>query len=236
MALNAYILRTQQLLQYPAPASGLYSATDITSWINQARGQLAADGECVRAIGTISTTAGQPNYLFSAISFSNSAIAGPLYVRRITYSVGDGQQMLDNSSWEWFDQFYLNRVEPKSGEPRVWAQYAQGSTGSFYIDPQPDQVYTLNCDCNCYPIALVDDTTVEVIPYLWTDAVPYYAAYLALLSAQTGDREAEAQRMFQLYQTFVARARGGANPPVNRYLYEQAPDPAQAAKTAQKGG
>jgi hypothetical protein len=239
VALTAYIDQTNRLLQYPVPTVPLYSTADLTAWINIARGQLAAEGECIRKIGTIAATAGQQSYNFSSIDLGTSSvtgIAGPLYVRRINYSVGNGQILMDNSSWEWFDQFYLNQVVPQSGNPEIWSQYGQGTTGSLYVYPVPDQAYTLNCDCNCYPIPLVDNSTVEAIPYLWTDAVPYFAAYLALLSAQSGVRQGQGDQMLARYRDFVARARGGATPPINRYLYEQGPDAAQSAKFAQKAG
>jgi len=80
------------------------------------------------------------------------------------------------------------------------------------------------------------DTDIEAIPYLWTDAVPYFAAYLALMSAQTNMRMEQAQRYFQLYQTFVQRARQAATPAVNRYAYEQMPDPTRANKLGLQGG
>ena len=127
---------------------------------------------------------------------------------------------------------------PPSGIPLSWAQYGQGSSGqgtgsgasgSFYIDPLPDAIYPLTCDCVCYPIALVNDATVEAIPYLWTDAVPFFAAYYALLSSQTSARVADANRMFETYKTFLDRARQFSNPAVERWQYEQAGDVAQAA-------
>jgi hypothetical protein len=90
--------------------------------------------------------------------------------------------------------------------------------------------YTLQLDCACYPQALALDTDVEALSYLWTDAVPYFAAYLALLSAQTGQRTQQAQQMFALYEQFAARARQFANPPVNRFAYEQSQDPTMANK------
>jgi hypothetical protein len=97
--------------------------------------------------------------------------------------------------------------------------------GSFVIDPLPDIAYNLNLDCVCYPIALTADTDFEAIPNLWTDAVPFYAAYYALLSAQTSARMQDAERYFQYYQQFMQRARSAVTPDVLRYEYEQVPDP-----------
>jgi hypothetical protein len=242
MALTAYETNLENLLQLPASPTTLYPTATLDGWINIARGQLAGEAECVRAIGTISTVIGQRNYNFSALSFGSSAttgIQGAINVRRVTYSVASGQQWIPPREWEYFDLYHVNNPAPLQGPPVVWAQYAQGAatpatgssaTGSFWIDPPPDTVYSLNCDCTCYPITLINDSTVEAIPYLFTDCVPFFAAYYAFLSAQTGARSADAERMYGYYQTFLARARRISNPSVNRSQYEQASDPAAINK------
>lgn len=166
-------------------------------------------------------------------------------MRRISYNVASGQRWVAPRSWEYFDLYFLNNPVPQNGPPSEWSQFSQGSSGqgsitgigggtmasgSFYLDPPPDLVYVLNCDCVCYPQALVSDTDVEAIPYIFTDAIPYFAGYLALLSAQTSARQADAERLFGYYQTFVQRARHFANPSVNRGMYQQEPDPTRINK------
>lgn len=240
--LTAYQTATQALLQNPGAPSTLYAITDINRWINTARGQVAGDGQCIRFIGTVPTIVGQRAYTFASLSFTNIAIGGALSVRRINYAVGSGQKIVYLREWEWFDYYYLNNPVPVNGAPSHAAQHQQGgagpgvgggagtaATGSFYLDPPPDAVYTLSCDCNCWPISLVDDTTIEAIPYSWTDAVPFLAAYYALMSSQTTEREAQAARLYQQhYLTFLQKARGNTNPAVLSYMYEQAPNPTTA--------
>lgn len=240
--LNAYLTKTQRLLQNPPAPTSLYSAADVTAAVNTSRGQLAGEAECIRVLGTIPTVVGQRAYNFSDITVGLAAVngvRGVIHVRRIMYNIGDGQRWLTPRPWEWFDLYNLNNPVPVNSTPTTWAQYAQGSsgtstgsgaTGSFYLDPAPDDVLTLTCDCVCYPVDLADDTTVEAIPYLWTDAVPFFAAYYALLASQTSARQADAERMFGHYQTFVERARRASNPSVNRWQYQQASDPTQANK------
>ena len=240
--LNNYITDTDNLLQKPGANTKLYDNTSVTRWINLARGQLAGEAECIRLLGTLTTTIGQRNYNFSALNIGTPATTGAqgvINVRRINFGVASGQKTLAPRPWEWFDLYCLNNPVPSNGAPQRWAQFGQGSagtstgsgaSGSFYIDPPPDSTYTLYCDCVCYPIALVDDTTVEAIPYLWTDAVPFFAAYYALLSAQSSARVADAQRMMDMYKNFLERARKASNPTVYRWQYEQAGDPTQAAK------
>jgi hypothetical protein len=190
--------------------------------------------------------------LFSNFTFDNPAgIAGVIHVRSVQYFIAQGFKWLEPRSWPWFDLYHLNNPVPVPGPPTVWAQYKQGSagtgsitgegggamtSGNFWIDPIPDQAYTLYADCVCYPIALAADSDFEAIPYLWTDAVPFYAAYYALLSAQTSARMADAERYYQYYTQFVQRARTAATPDVNSYLYEQVPDPTALAQMGLPSG
>ena len=255
--LTQYLTLTTSLLQNPAAPSTLYPTALLTNFINIARGQVAGEGKCIKAIGTISTVIGQRNYNFSGISFgvvATTGIQGALDLVRVQYNVGTGQKWVKGKSWAWFDFQRLNNPVPTSGAPTEWAQLSQGSaglgsitgegsgtiaSGSFYVDPLPDYTYVLNCLCDCYPQALVADTDVEALPYLWTDSVPYFAAYLALMSAQTSARLQQAQQMLQLYEQFVQRARQFANPDLNAFAFEQSKDPTMAGRfgvTQQRAG
>lgn len=235
--LNQYLTDLTNLLQNPVSPAALYSTASLTRYLNIARGQVATEGECVRVIATIQTTIAQRNYNFSALNtgvVATTGIQGVMHVRRISYNVATGQKWFTPRAWEYFDLYHLNNPVPDSGAPTAWAQYGQGSagtntgsgaSGSFYIDPLPDIAYTLNCDCVAYPQSLAADGDVEAIPYPWTDAVPFFAAYYAYLSSQTGARQADADRMYGRYQEFLSRARKSANPSVNRFAYEQSGDP-----------
>jgi hypothetical protein len=257
MALTAYETQVKRLLQNPSAPTTLYSQTDIDSYINTARGQIAGEGEAIRVLATLTTTIGVNNYAFSSISTGTPAttgIAGVMSVREIWYGVGTGRQWIIPRPWEWFGQFHYNNAVPVNGPPSVWSQFAQGASpntggtanaqssfgGSIYLDPVPDMAYVLTLDCVCFPIALTNDATVEALPYLWTDAVPFFAAYYALLSAQMQARRADAEAYWNYYQTFLERARRLTNPSVNRFQYEQAGDPTTMNKIgtapAQKGG
>ena len=251
--LTAYLNQTRRLLQNPAAPTALYSDADLTGWVNIARGQLAGESEAIRVHGTISTVASQRSYNFSSINVGVAAttgVQGVINIGNMNCAVNSGARWMTPRPWPWFSLYNNNNPVPENGVPTEWAQYGQGSsgtstgsgaTGSFFVDPTPDGVYALTANCVCYPIALVNDTTVEAIPYLWTDAVPFFAAYYALLSAQNNARMADAERYFNHYQTFVERARKASNPSVNRWLYPQTVDPVQAnklglAKPATAGG
>lgn len=232
MALTAYENATTRLLQNPPAPTSLYATADIDTWINSARNQLAGESESVRVIATVATAVGNRVYPFSGITVSGtSGVNQVLHVRRVSYSVATGQRWITPRPWSWFDFYYLaNNPVPVNGPPLRWSQFAQGALGSLYIDPPPDQIYTLNFDCVCLPVTLTSDSTPEAIPYPWTDAIPYFAAYLALLSAQSPARQADAQRYLQMYESFVDRARQFSNPDIVRHQYLQAPDPTLPSK------
>jgi hypothetical protein len=251
--LTAYETQVKRLLQNPGAPASLYADSDLDSWINTARGQVAGEGECVRFIGTFAAVPNQSAYPFSGIAISNVNVSGPVKVINTWYQVGvgptgiNGQRLVYPRNWEWLTLYGLNNPIPVPGPPARWVQYGQGAApgdagsavgGTLYLDPPPDAANTINVDCACYPIALVDNTTPEVIPYLWTDAVPFFAAYYALLSAQTSARIADAERLYNHYETFMTRARIASNPSQGRWQYQQAEDPVQALKLGlgPKGG
>jgi len=234
MALYGYMQEVERLLH--DLKQEIVNPANIILFINNARGQVAGESECIRTIGTISSVVGQRVYNFSSLNIgtpSTTGVQGIINVRRINYSVADGQKWIAPKAWEWFDFYFLNNPTPQNGVPITWAQYGQGAgvtgaaTGSFYLDPPPDAIYTLSCDCVCYPQDLVDDTTVEAIPFLWTNAVAYYAAYLAYLNIQKADM---AKSMFEQYKVFIQRARQAANPSLNRFMYSQSVDPSRLSK------
>lgn len=225
MALFAYRQQTQRLLADTRTVRS--NPSDLDGYINQARGQLAGESECLRVYGSLALAADTQQYPFSAISLADAPAGteGVLSVRTASYAVASGAKRVMPRPWPWFNLYILCQPVPETGAPSVYAQYGQGAAGTLFFN-MPDQAYTLNLDTACYPAALAADTDPEAIPYPWTDAVPYYAAYLALLPAD-GD---SAQRMLDLYGIFVQRARRAATPTVLSNNYEQTSDPTLANK------
>ena len=249
--LAAYQTQTRSLLQLPGTnSSNLYTDQDLNRFINIARGQVAGEGQCIWVHGTISTVAGQDSYRFQDISVGGpgNGVQGVITISSLHISLGSGQLWLTPRPWPWFSLYERNTVTPQPGVPASWAQYGQGAAatavpnspvngGSFYVSPAPDDVYPLICNSVCYPTPLTDDTSPEAIPYFWTDAVPFFAAYFALMSAQTNARIADAALMYkQHYKEFMDRARTQSNPDVLRWQYRQAGDPAQGPKMGIKAG
>lgn len=245
-----YLLQTRSLLQLPGTNStSLYTDLDLTRWINIARGQVAGEGECIKLIGTISTVVGQTFYQFSDINTgvpATNGIEGVINIQSLSLNIASGQLWMTPRPWPWFSLYNQNNPVPQQGTPTEWSQFSQGASpgvsgsangGSFCLSPAPDDIYTINTTAICYPIPLASDSDPEALPYFWTDAVPFFAAYFALLSAQTNARMADAAQMYKgHYEEFMDRARKQSNAGVNRWLYPQAGDPAQGPKMSIKGG
>ena len=232
--LQTYLNATQNLLQNPSAPVALYSAQNLTTYINTARGQVAGEGRCVRRIGLLQLVRGQQEYNFSAIAIQNgTGVAGVINVSQGMLGIAQGYRWMRPRAFTWMTLYRLNDVVPKVGPPNEWAVFGQGAApqaglqaagGSLYVSPAPDQNYTMWLDCVCYPVPLVDDTTPEVVPFLWSDSISYFAAYLALLSAQSQARQADADRMMQRYSEFANRARNFSNPEVLQGIYSQSPN------------
>lgn len=223
--LNTYLAQVQQLLQNPSAPAALYSTANLTTWINTARGQIAGEAECIRVYASLPLTTGTRQYPFSAVNLNNApGVSGVTNIRTMWYPVGSGQLWITPRSFEWFSLYHLSNPVPPSGPPTTWAQFAQGTGGSLFIDPLPDQAYTLNLDTVCYPINLALDTDPEAIPEYWQDAVQFLAAFFALLSAQAGARQNDADRMWKRYKEFMTRARQFATPSLLPGQNEQVPD------------
>lgn len=199
-----------------------YNDFDLRDFINIARGQVAGEGECIRVYSTLSIAPTSQQYPFSAVTFptGTTGVASVLSVRDVTYQVASGRKKVYSREWEWFNRFILSTPVPIASWPRYWAQYGQGTLGTLWVN-LPDINYTLYLDTVCLPDALNIDADPEAIPELWTDAVPYYAAYMGFL--QFGDRD-NSQNMFQAFTTFMGRARSGATPSQLPHQFSDVPD------------
>lgn len=219
--LDIYLAQFTSLIQAPNSPVPLISNTAATGYINTARNQVAGEGECIRSYASLAVVAGTQQYAFSAITFpvGTAGIQGVANVRLANYALGNGSVYIRPRSWEWFHLYYLCNQQTAAA-PEVFAQFGQGENGTLWFN-LPDINYNVSLDTVCYPIPLVTDSTVEAIPYPWTDAVPYYAAWLGMMNEQ---RQGDADRMMQRFKDLMARARLMSNPSVMPSNYAQQPD------------
>ena len=204
MALTSYETLTAALLQAPSSPIPLIATGTLDSYINIARNQVAADAECIRVQATLALISGTQSYNFSAITVPGGVGVGSVITVRSAQSAG---QPINILNWERFAQYYLGNG--LSGPPSLAAQQGQGVGGTLFFNPIPNAAASVSLDAVCLPIALVNDATPEAIPALWTDAVPFYAAWLAMQSLQ---RQADAEMMLRRYESLVRRGRQLSTP------------------------
>jgi len=209
--LSYYLTQLTQLLANPAAPSPLYATADLTTWINTARAQVAGETGCIRLIGSLPVTSVSQVYPFSAITTTVTSVQNVYAVRQITRSSGSGAIYMGSRGYPWAVSYWMNNPAPVAAAPTEYAQLGQAATGSLVLNATPDQAYTLNIDATWQPIPLVSDLTAEAIPYPFQDAVPFYGAYLAYMSAQ---RQADAQGKYAQYKEMIDRARGISVPDV----------------------
>ncbi len=197
MALAAYQAITLRLLNDPTNA--VYPIGDVTAAINTGRGQIAGATHCIRTTLSRSTVPGTGDY--ALLSFPTLASASGVLVA-LAPQMGDcAGFFLAQREWEWFFKYDYARQTRRTGRPQEWAIQQPAPRGFVSLDPVPDQVYSLAFDMACLPVDLADDTTIEAIPYPWTDAIPYFAAYLLYQDKQ---RTADAQAMLQRWGEFMS--------------------------------
>lgn len=159
---------------------------------------------------------GQEVYTFASVNAiiqaNNPGIQGIVAVQDIALSWGSWKPMLRNiGAWSQFQAWCRAWNVGQENYPVAWSQFGQGAAGSIYLFPIPSVIAQMDWDCYCYPINLVTDDDAEAIPYPFTDAVPYYAAYWAYMSVQNQDM---AEVMWSNYKRQMAEARSFATPSI----------------------
>jgi hypothetical protein len=201
-----YRQQTQRLLHDTRQVT--INLQDVDFYINDARVQIALAAECLRQPATLAMIVGQQPYPFSemVLQAAGNPVAGlagvgNVRVARLALITG-GQRRLEMRSWEYFDTFWLSRLAPVPGPPQITARLQPGISGTLWFAPAPDDVYPINLDTVAYPVPLKLDSDVEALPVPFTDAVPFFAAYLAFLSLRDPDG---AGAMWAEYQKFEMR-------------------------------
>lgn len=212
MALTAYLQTTLLLLNDAGIAS--FNPDDLTTYINLGRNQIASEGECVRDTGSLTMVSSTTRYMFSSIVLpSSSGYNSVLNVRQITYTNSNGyQSSMTQRPWEWFWRYNLAQgVAVSDATPTTWSVLGRGTQGVLYVSPPPSAATVLTCDCTILPNTLALDSDIEALPYPFTDAVPFYAAFYA---ANTAGNMDVASQFFSLYQIYLKAAAEGSTPTV----------------------
>ena len=165
-----------------------------------------------------SLVANQEVYPFSGIDLSQfPGVDSVYYVRSVSIIYANYRYSLPIYSFSTYQaQIRQYSAGSYTYVPTFGAQFGQGTSGSFYLYPPPSQAYQLEFDCQCLPQDLLDDGSVEAIPDPWTDAVPYFAAHLAMIELQNWNSSRAFEDQFNNRMTrFGAYTRPGRR--VNPY-------------------
>lgn len=192
MLLSQYQRLTRRLLSDPTFAR--INDFDLRDYINIARAQVAADGECVRTTGTGTVTGGLAVEQLSQLALAESGLSQALVARNAYLS----NVRVNIRSWDWFVAYSMFNPQPTP----VMAHQGQGTATSLYISSQAGGA--LWVDVVALPEDLVDDTTPDAVPFPWSDAVSFYAAHYASIAVERGD---EADKFMARYRDLMRRAR-----------------------------
>lgn len=187
------------------PGSGYF---DPVIEITDATG---VDGDLTPVLSAINqTTLNQEVYQFSAIPLGDAqGVASILAIKSISMIYDNYRYSLPMYGFSAYQAYVRRYPFQYAYVPTVSSQYGQGTNGSLYLYPIASQAYAFECDCFCLPIDLTTDSDYEAIPYPWTDSIPYYAAYLAMLQMQ---RANEARGMLELFDKMLLRQSVAARP------------------------
>jgi hypothetical protein len=108
-----------------------------------------------------------------------------LAIQNVSVSWGGIKPTMRHLDWSAFQAYLRSYNTQATNWPAVWAQYAQGVQGSVYLNPIPSMTLQMEWDTYCLPEDLTSDDDPEFIPYPFTNAVPYYAAWWATIPGNT---------------------------------------------------
>ncbi len=210
------LLHDFSLQFYGAPLS-------LTRLINKARDRIAITAQCLRVLvpnASFSTTAGQNIYTFANLNSyvqTTTGVQGIVGIYSVAVSQGTIKPVLDYLPWQAMQAYMLSYNSQYQGYCNAWSQYSFGDIGSLYVWPIPSGAFPTDIDTYCQPTDLVNSTDICALPYPWTDAVPYYVAYWALMNAQ---RIEEAKVMKDEYENIMKWARASVQAPVIPTMYD----------------
>jgi len=209
--LTEYQTQTQNLLN--DSGGQFFNASTLTSYINRSRRRVASASGCVRVLVQAQTIANQEEYKFhdwTALAQATAGVREILAVRSLAIAIGPG-----DGAWKpvwnrlpWTDFQARFRIWNKAwmgviSYPGFYAQYGFGVGGSIFLAPIPTLQQPMELDCSCMPFPLQSDNDPEAICLPWSDAVPYYAAFLCMLQQQ---RKEDAAAILQIFQAELPHA------------------------------
>lgn len=163
---------------------------------------------------------GQEIYNFSSIDLTPfPGIASILAVKSVSIIYANYRYSLPRYAFSVYQSQVRQYPLQYQYVPTICSQYGQGIAGSMYMYPLASASYQMEWDCICLPSDLLTDLDYEAIPDPWTDAVGWFAAYLAYLEIQNANAAAGYLSLYEKFMSlYGAAARiGGTVNPYGRY-------------------
>jgi len=191
--LSGYITETRRLLH--DVNANFWTNAELTDYINDGRNHLIQDTGCNRVLQTYTTVYNVETIDFSALPEGDDTID----VLTINLYWGNSRVPLCYMAWSNFNA-QLRFWQNYTGRPVGFSMYGPKK---IYIGPKPDEAYLMELDTVVLKPPLTDADPVETLPTPFTEAVPFYAAYLAKYQEQS---YGEAEILKQEYQKHVMQA------------------------------
>ena len=191
--LSGYITQTRRLLH--DVNANFWTNAELTDYINDGRGHLVQDTGCNRVLQSYTLAQGTETVDFSALPQGTNTID----VLNVILYWGNTRIPLAYLPWTDFNA-QLRYWQTYTGRPVGFSMYGPKK---IYISPTTDQSYQAEFDTVVLKDPLTDADPVETLPTPFTEAVPFYAAYLAKYQEQS---YGEAEIFKQEYQKHVLQA------------------------------
>lgn len=170
--------------------------------------------------GVNKLTAGQEVYPFSSVSVASLPGVDTIHmIRSISLIYSNYRYSLPVYSFSEYQAKIRNYPFQYQWVPAFASQFGQGVSGSFYLYPIPSTTYQYELDCTCIPSDLTTNSSTEVLPAPWNEAVVLYAMHQSYLELQNYNA---AGYYLKLFDEFVNRYSTYARPgrvtnPYGRY-------------------
>lgn len=165
-----------------------WSVTAKDAYVNEAIQRRDLDTGANRVIQVVNLVTGTDTYAFTALGDPTA-----FDVISICLRYGGQRVVLGQHSVTELNAFVRTWITYRS-YPVAWAKLG---AASVLLGPIPSQAWVTEWDTSVITPTLATDASVDPLPYPYTIAVPYYAAYLAKLNER---RYQEADTFQGLYR------------------------------------
>lgn len=161
-------------------------------------------------VGVNQTVYNQEVYPFTQLTFPQNPGYGSIHgIRSVSIIYAGYRYSLPMYSFSVYQAKVRNYPRVYQFVPQVCSQYGQGTAGSLYMFPLASQAWQIEIDAYFLPQDLTINEDYEAVPDPWSDAVPWFAGFLAMTELQNLNAAAY---MKAQYDDFMHRYRAYVSP------------------------